>query len=340
MKRNSYQYYSQHGEDFLLWNFFNYKESGFYVDVGAFDGIHLSNTFSFEQQGWQGICIEPHPSYFPLCKHSRPKSICLNVACVGNDESKSVDFHVETSGLYSGILGDREDDITYNYKHGWGTEFTGLQRITVAACTLNAILTEHVPPGTEIAFISIDVEGTELDVLQGLDLSRFGPRVLLVEANTEETGKDITRYLEQFGYMEARQLRINRFYVRTLKDAEAFQAIEIGYRGEKSIHPLGERYTLRPFKRVEYRSERLMYIEELKKQSEQLKKQSELLRHYKEERAKYVLQLKQRDQQIEQKDQNIHEILNSHSYKSGRIIVYPFSVLKRLFKKLKNILVH
>ncbi len=72
-KRNEiYRYYSQYGEDFILWNFFDYKEHGFFIDVGAFDGKHLSNTLSFEEHGWKGICIEPVSEYFPpsgrICK--------------------------------------------------------------------------------------------------------------------------------------------------------------------------------------------------------------------------------------------------------------------------------
>ena len=70
-KRNEiYRYYSQYGEDFILWNFFDYKEHGFFIDVGAFDGKHLSNTLSFEEHGWKGICIEPVSEYFKLCKKS------------------------------------------------------------------------------------------------------------------------------------------------------------------------------------------------------------------------------------------------------------------------------
>lgn len=67
-KRKKIKYYSQNGEDFLMWKLFDYIDTGFYIEVGAFDGIHFSNTYSFEKLGWKGICIEPHPKFFPYCK--------------------------------------------------------------------------------------------------------------------------------------------------------------------------------------------------------------------------------------------------------------------------------
>lgn len=85
-------YYSQYGEDLILDQFFKAKNitNGFFVDVGALDGIHLSNTYKFEQDGWNGICIEPHKQYFGLICKNR-KSINYNVAC-GNKNQDNIEF--------------------------------------------------------------------------------------------------------------------------------------------------------------------------------------------------------------------------------------------------------
>lgn len=363
MTENKYRYYSQNGEDFLLWNFFNHKEMGFYVDVGAFDGVHLSNTFSFEQQGWAGMCIEPHPDYFPLCQQARPNSVCLNVACVDSPDIEYVAFYSENSGLFSGIIGDREDEIAHNYKHGFGLEFSGMKRISVPASTLNSLLNEHLPPDTEIDFISIDVEGSEIDVLQGLDISRFAPSLFLIETNTEAARQKISNHLSQFGYIEARQLRINSFYVRDMKDATALQSIEVGYKSEKNIHPLGERYTLKPFKNEGFRSERQMHIEqqhnELKEKlnlkNRQLAEKDRQLAEKDRQLTQKEQQLAQKDQQLARKDQKISQkdlqleknkqkidqlntqiqnLFNSHSYRIGRILLFPFPIIKRFLKRL------
>jgi len=66
----SYRYYGQHGEDFLLWHFFNYRRDGYFLDIGAHDGIALSNTKSFEERGWRGICAEPVPPVFAAWPHT------------------------------------------------------------------------------------------------------------------------------------------------------------------------------------------------------------------------------------------------------------------------------
>jgi len=244
MKRKNCRYYSQHGEDFLLSNLFHHKETGFYVDVGGFDGVHLSNSYSFEQQGWAGICIEPHPIYFQLCKQARPRAICLNVACVGDDHVDTIEFYTEELGLLSGIIDDREDDIRSRYETR-GLQFKGFNKITVPSSTLNNILSNYVPAQTEINFISIDVEGSEIDVLRGLDLKQFRPRILVIEANTEHDRDLISSHMTRLnGYVEGRKLGPNIFYARDLKDIERLEAISIDCQIEKNLHPLGEKYTI------------------------------------------------------------------------------------------------
>ena len=292
MDEPEYTFYSQHGEDFLLWSLFDYKEAGFYVDVGAFDGVHLSNTYFFEQRGWSGICIEPHPEYFLRCQQARPRSMCLNVACVAGDDVDHVELFTEVSGLYSGVLGGREEDLRERYQRGWGLEFEGLNPIVVPARTLNSILSESLPPGAEIDFVSIDVEGTELDVLRGFDLRTYHPRVLVVETNTDEARGALTTYLAEMGYLEARPLGVNTFYVRDSKDADRLQAMWVDYRSARSLHPLGEAYTLRPFVAEERRSEREWCLDQLQHKDEQLRRLSR-----REEAA--LQQLRQQREQLQ-----------------------------------------
>jgi len=235
-------YYSQNGEDYLLWEFFDHKRDGFYVDIGAFDGIFLSNTMTFEQQGWSGVCVEANSNYFKLCENYRPHSICLNVACVGDEDKKTIKFYKEAMGLFSGIEGDRESEVSQGY-HQMGLTWNGFNEITVQASTLNAILNKHVLQGTEIDFISIDVEGTELDVLRGLDLTIFRPRVLVIEANTEDAVRTLSIYMAKFGYMEARRMAVNIFYVENQKDVDRMRGIALNCTIEKTFHPMGEKYT-------------------------------------------------------------------------------------------------
>ena len=71
-------FYSEHGEDFLLWQLLRDVDDGFYIDIGANDGIHHNNSFYLEAHGWNGICIESNAAYYPLCKSNRPDAICLD----------------------------------------------------------------------------------------------------------------------------------------------------------------------------------------------------------------------------------------------------------------------
>jgi len=70
------EYFSHRGEDALLDKFFGFKDSGFFVDIGAGDGIHLSNSYAFERRGWTGLCIEAAPELFGRCVKNRPRSHC------------------------------------------------------------------------------------------------------------------------------------------------------------------------------------------------------------------------------------------------------------------------
>ena len=240
---DNYKYYGQHGEDFLLWNFFDYKNQGFYIDIGAFDGIHLSNSYSFEKGGWSGICVEAHPEYFKNCQQVRPNSTCLNVACVGDEKIETVDFYTEELGLLSGIQEEREEDVRNRYEKR-GLEFSGFQKMTVPATTLNQIINQYVPKNTNIDFISIDVEGTEIEVLKGLDLSRIRPRVLILEANTEEAQTEIEDYLVKVhNYHLARQFGVNFIYTSNREDVEKLQNIQVNCQLEKQLHPKGDKYT-------------------------------------------------------------------------------------------------
>ena len=241
-------FYSQNGEDYLLWEFFNHKVNGFFIDVGAFDGIHLSNTYSFGNIGWKGICIEPHPEYFPFCKKNRPDSICLNLACVSHDQNENCDFYLEKIGLLSGIgIKDNENDLKQRYLNR-GLDYKGIQKVKVQSRSLNSIIKDYLPANCKIDFISIDVEGTELDVLHGLNLSMFAPRVIVIEGNTYEAKKEIIEYMEKFDYKLARELKVNLFFVRSEKDKCALQDIKINCVIEKQIHPLGIDFTIKQFR--------------------------------------------------------------------------------------------
>ena len=225
-------YFSQQGEDYILDAFFGFRPTGFFVDVGAFDGVHLSNSYIFEQRGWSGLCIEAAPIYFDLCAQNRPGTRCIHAACVAV-EGGPVEFRFERGGLFSGVKAD-PNNVTREFASK-GIRFEGFENISVPSCTLNAVLGGSV---SEIDFVSIDVEGSEIDVLNGLDLDRYRPRVLLLEANNNPALQALDAHLAPRGYHRARSIRWNHFYARDRNDILNLRAVSGSGRLKKTPHPV------------------------------------------------------------------------------------------------------
>lgn len=237
------RFYSQNGEDCLLWQFFEQKPTGFFVDVGAFDGVYLSNSLSFEQQGWRGLCLEPLPESYQWCAHNR-QATTLQVACVGDANQSETTFYREPLGTLSGLQRDeqREADVTRRLaKHG--LTFKGFEAITVPTRTLTALLDEHLPANVPLDFVSIDVEGTELDVLAGFDLKRYQPRVIVIEANDAAMRDAISAALRPYGYRLGRRVQQNFFYVRHRADRRRLRRVSVDCELEALQHPKGPEYT-------------------------------------------------------------------------------------------------
>lgn len=199
-------FYSQNGEDCLLWELFKTKNNlGYYVEVGALDGVRFSNTYAFELAGWHGICIEAHPYYIKKIEQNRPNSI--NVFAAAGDQNKMVTFYTNARGSLSTI----DPSLEQEWKAKYSEYFSGFVPVEIPMKTLSTILTEAEAPH-EIDFISIDVEGAELLVLKGLDFAIFHPRVILIEALEIEEINKITAYLSKYGYQLARSVSNNHFF--------------------------------------------------------------------------------------------------------------------------------
>jgi len=123
-------------------------------------------------------------------------------------------------------------------------KFPGFAKVSVPARTLNSILSEHLPAGVTIDFLSVDVEGAELDVLRGLDLSRFPIRIIVAETNTPEAAGELGHYLSKQGYSQARAIEQNLFFAREPDDVAVLKYARVVCQTEKTVHPLGESCTL------------------------------------------------------------------------------------------------
>jgi FkbM family methyltransferase len=200
---------SQTGEDAKLLAYFHRKRDGVYVEVGAFDGIEMSNSYAFEQIGWRGLLVEADPDLADKCRRNRPNATIVNSAAVPPGSPSHVTFQVasENRGLSSLEL----DRTSRSLLKAWTGRVT-IRQITVPAATLDDILA-GVGIG-EIDFMTIDVEGHEWSVLRGLDLRRWRPRVLILERNGTLPDRRIFEHLQRHGYRYTGRTGVNDWYER------------------------------------------------------------------------------------------------------------------------------
>lgn len=212
-------FYSQHGEDYLIWRLFKQKPLGFFVEVGALDGVRFSNTLFFEKQGWKGICLEPHPDFFQKLIQNRPGSHCLQVAA-GREEGE-LPFFAEPRGEFSTLVRENTQNINLSNK------MAGFREIVVKVLPLDKILSDYSTP-SPIDFISIDVEGAEPDVLAGFSLGEYSPTCLVIEANGEKMNKAVDAIMKVNGYHKAGRLsKTNNFYCKSWIDSLRLALIPI-----------------------------------------------------------------------------------------------------------------
>ena len=212
LKRNeAVPFQAQHGEDMILWNFFERKESGFFIEIGAFDGVQSSNTYAFEKLGWKGILIEADPDKYKECIINRPESKVVHAAVGGPDAKGTITFHqVVSSEKWGGTLSFLQaDERQIERCNRLGTT---INEIEVPYHSFNDIFNgSDLPP---IDFITIDVEGGELDVLKGLDINNYRLRVIVVENNNRHKHNQVDDYLKRYNYHCRMSIGCNDFYLK------------------------------------------------------------------------------------------------------------------------------
>ncbi len=241
------RFFSKNGEDYLLWTFFGHKNSGFFLDIGAFDGRYISNTYVFELMGWRGICVEPNPDVFLLCRKNRPASLCIQAACTDSTEKKTIRFYAEKTGLLSTTLNHKDIHRSVRKRYEQKKmDFPGFSEKQVPATTVKRIVEKYAPDIPEIDFLSIDTEGNEARVIQGIDFKNCSIRVVIVEANSISAEESLSVQLAKAGgYRMARRVGVNLFFAKNQKDAGALASIPIRCRISAQKHPLVPLFTPR-----------------------------------------------------------------------------------------------
>lgn len=188
--------WSQEGEDLVLKRMFEYKEKGFYVDVGAHHPKRFSNTFLFYRAGWQGINIDAMPGSMMPFKKMRPRDISLEVPV--SEKPEILTYYAFNEPALNGF--SKEISQSRNGLRDYRIIFEK----ELQTQSLSQILDAHLPAGQAIDFLSIDVEGFDFAVLRSNDWGKYKPEVVLVEVlgtTLEEImHSDIALFMQDKGY--------------------------------------------------------------------------------------------------------------------------------------------
>jgi FkbM family methyltransferase len=197
LKQNyPYSSFAQVGEDMILDRYFNEKKSGFYVDIGANHPYIYSNTYKFYLKGWRGVNVDANLGTKKLFDAVRPKDINMD-AGVSLTPGES-DFYMFENNVFNTL------DKQTAERHCKEFSISVKEIIKVRTTTLADILNTYLPPFQKIDFMSIDVEGLDMEVLRSNDWEKYKPEVLAVECiyvDYEDIQKiETVAYLKQLGY--------------------------------------------------------------------------------------------------------------------------------------------
>lgn len=207
MTKNMLTSFTHNCEDVLLLRALSDVNPGFYVDVGAYDPVMDSVTKNFYDRGWRGLNLEPNPAYLDRLREHRPRD--FNVGIAASDRQDILDFHlIGNTGLST--LHVEQASLSAGGSLSVST-------ILVKTETLATLWDDWVPPGQQVHFLKIDVEGAEDKVIAGADWQRHRPWILVIEATVPNTSiashQEWEPLILKANYVFAYFDGVNRYYV-------------------------------------------------------------------------------------------------------------------------------
>lgn len=192
--------YSQHGEDKFLLDYFKGRK-GIYLDIGSSHPFIISNTYLLYRHGWRGVCVEPIPYLWGRYEKFRPGDKAIN-CLVGREEGETMFYNMIPSVLSTC------DENVYNDLVAKGGKLREARKLRKE--TLASIYSAYLS-GQAVDLLSIDVEGFDLEVLQGNDWSIMRPEIIVCEVN-DEADRRVDDYLLPLGYELLKTIACNRIY--------------------------------------------------------------------------------------------------------------------------------
>ena len=195
------KYYARHQHDKIVYELLNKRKNGFFIDIGATDGITSNNSFKFEKDwGWNGICIEPNKPFYDKLIENR-QCHCFNI-CVGSE-------------LQNGLVAFREDKG--NGELSSISSFNDFSYFTPCLSLNKIVQSMNI---TNIDFLSIDTEGNELNIIKDIDFDNINIECICYEHN-KHFGEmwlikslAIDNMLRQSGYEKVMDLDSDSIFIK------------------------------------------------------------------------------------------------------------------------------
>jgi len=202
--------HSQSGQDAFVVSYFGGKRNGVFVDIGASDGVELSNTYYLERVlGWTGICFEPIPVIFAKLDKNRS---CVKINA-GVAEKKSVETFTFVDGpshMLSGMTKAYDPRHRQRIQNEINSLGGKIIEVDVQCLVLNDVLEEN---GIfDIDYLSIDTEGNEFEIVKTIDFDRFNIRVITIENNYNNP--DQTNFITSKGYFLQGRLEADEVFTK------------------------------------------------------------------------------------------------------------------------------
>jgi FkbM family methyltransferase len=201
-------FFSLHDLDKKMLKYINY-ENGVFIEAGANDGLTQSNTAYFEKNlNWTGLLVEPNKHFYNNCKKNRTNSIVENYALVSNNYNKQYINGNFNDTVSNGLMCMVTDDCEHYDEHIENHKKEKKNRVEVKTATLTSLLEKNNI--TKIDFFSLDVEGYEISVLNGLDFIKYRPKYILIETENRLNYQIVVRdYMIEKNYKFLERLSLN-----------------------------------------------------------------------------------------------------------------------------------
>lgn len=185
--------FSENDCDFWVLDKTNYKHNGYFVDLGAGDGVTGSNTFLLEKfYKWDGIVCDPNPQFLKSLCGARDCTICD--LAVWSESGKILNYQ---------FLADQRNFYGWNFRSGIVDRVSPtdikFRKHKVYSISLNDLLDLYNAP-TDIDYVKLDVEGSEVDILSTFDFTKYNVGLFTVESDTDSNRKKVIDILHKHGY--------------------------------------------------------------------------------------------------------------------------------------------